>query len=88
MEFSFPIPLLPASLPVTHTGARQILQRCLKRLRLEAGFEMDQLEKAEFAGCHVEREVRDDTGRDVALNSSPWSRRKAFYQSWSMPGRI
>lgn len=52
---------------------------------------MDQMEKADFAGCHVGREVGDDMGRggrDVALNGSPWSRRKTFYQSWSMPGRI
>lgn len=57
----------------------------------EAAFGMDQMEKAAFAGCHDGREDEDDTGRggrDVALHSNQWSRRKAFYQSWSMPGGL
>lgn len=35
----------------------------MNRLKLEAGFGMDQMEKADFAGCHVEREVGDDVQR-------------------------
>lgn len=41
---------------------RQILQGCLKRLRLGAGFGVEQMD---LAGCHVEREVGDDLSRDV-----------------------
>lgn len=41
---------------------RQILQGGLKRLRLGAGFGVEQMD---LAGCHVEREVGDDLSRDV-----------------------